>query len=274
MKFCYIDESGYGNEPIFVITGVITDSSRMHLIKAIWVEILGILREATGRDFREFHSRNFYRGNSPYRNIDGDIRADIITQFLELIKDRRHTLAYSAIDKDRYNQQLQNDSRLRDIGSLWRTGAFHLALSLQRYHQNQKKNKGHTVLIFDREDQEEDRFINLIQNPPDWSDEYYSRRASQNKMDQIIDVPYFADSIHVILIQIADLIAYVLRRYAELEGGYARPRYRGEAARFQNWAQLIAGTAAPVACMYPQRGRGEVAQMFWDIAPNAIRTLR
>jgi len=46
MKFCYIDESGTGDEPYAVMIGVIVDSSRMHVTKKDWAELLSILRQS------------------------------------------------------------------------------------------------------------------------------------------------------------------------------------------------------------------------------------
>lgn len=274
MKFCYVDESGYGSEPVFVITGIITDSTRMHLIKDVWSELLSLMRRVTGRNIREFRARDLYCGRGAWYRIRGEDRARIITGLLELIRKRRHSLTFSSIQKDRYNSLRRTDSRLQQLGSFWCTSAFHLALSIQRYHQKEEKSKGHTVLICDRENREERRIISLFKEPLDWSDEYYGKRRTQKRMDQIVDVPYFADSEHVLLIQVADLVAYLLRRYAELEGGLTDPNYEDEPDRLSDWAQLVASIAQPVSHRYLQRGRGEVAKMFWDIAPDALRILR
>ncbi len=70
MKVCYCDESGTGNEPIDVIFGVVADSQRMRVAKDHWKELLDHL-SGTGSRLDELHTRDFYSGNSPFRNLNG-----------------------------------------------------------------------------------------------------------------------------------------------------------------------------------------------------------
>jgi hypothetical protein len=51
------------------------------------------------------------------------------------------------------------------------------------------------MFVFDNEEREKMRFADLIARPPAWSDEYYDRGKKQPQLDQIIDTPYFGDSI-------------------------------------------------------------------------------
>jgi hypothetical protein len=83
MKFCYVDESGTGSEPYAIMVGAIVDSQRMHVTKSHWSFLLSELSKMTKRRVKELHTRDFYRGNSPWRNLDGNIRSKIITLILE-----------------------------------------------------------------------------------------------------------------------------------------------------------------------------------------------
>ena len=93
-------------------------------------------------------------------------------------------------------------------GVLW---PFNITLSLQKYFQREKKNKGNIVLVFDNEESEKVRFTDLVLNPPDWTDTYYNRAKKQPKLDQIVDVPHFVDSKDVGLIQLADFICFFFK---------------------------------------------------------------
>ena len=42
MKFCYLDESGMGSEPIFVLAGIVVDATRMHITKAAWNDLISL----------------------------------------------------------------------------------------------------------------------------------------------------------------------------------------------------------------------------------------
>ena len=65
MKFCYVDESGTGDEPYAVMVGVVVDALRMRPTKADWDGLLIHLGCIVGRAVEEIHTRDFYAGNGP-----------------------------------------------------------------------------------------------------------------------------------------------------------------------------------------------------------------
>ena len=119
---------------------------------------------------------------------------------------------------------------------MWRFMGLHLLLAVQRAHQRLPKNKGNTVFVFDHEEREKMRFTDLIRNPPAWSDSYYSKAKKQSRLDQVVDVPYFGDSEEVHLLQVADFLAYFLRRHLEMRAGYEGERYDDEAGKMEGCA--------------------------------------
>ena len=68
MKFCYVDESGKGSEPVLVLAGIIADAHRMHVTKSDWLGILKSYR-ATSKDLW----RNFIRGTSTSEMASGAV---------------------------------------------------------------------------------------------------------------------------------------------------------------------------------------------------------
>lgn len=114
---------------------------------------------------------------------------------------------------------------------------FHLMLAVQKALQGKHGTKGNTVFIFDNENREEKKFANLIASPPAWSDAYYKKGKKQRRLDQIVDVPYFGDSKEVSLIQLADFLAYFLRRYIEIREEAVPLRYAGEDEK--TWTDAI-----------------------------------
>jgi len=271
MKFCYLDESGMGSEPILVMAGIIVDAQRMHVTKEIWKDFLETLSKAAKRKIHEFHSRDFYNGNGPWRNIDGQTRARIISAIIGWIKKRKHKVTFSAIVKRAFNQLREEDSRLIEVKTHWAAAAIHSTLSLQKKHQTDSKNKGHTVLVFDNEAREEKRLVEFVFSPPTWSDVFYARKTKDEPLNQIVDVPYFVDSKRVVLIQVADLFAYVLRAHAEISEGLSREKYKGEAKKMEKWVEQIVSSSLPRSSRYPARDRDELAQLFWDLAPQSLR---
>jgi hypothetical protein len=270
MKFCYVDESGSQNDRFLVMAGIIVDATRMHVTKGIWVDFLDLISEAAGRRIEEFHTRDLYSGSGPWHKVDGQERTKIITAVIKWVSDRKHHLTWSAVDNDLWKQQQKKDVRLQQLGTPWRTASFHIVLSLQKRFQTEEKTKGHVVCVFDHKSQEETAFPRLICSPPEWSGTYYSHSKKYRPLDQIVDVPHFVDSELAVLIQIADLVAYVLRRFTELKNGF-KERYQGESKTIEGWVQSIRERAIPQKNRFLQRGRCETMELFWNLAPNCLR---
>ncbi|MCK9229489.1 MAG: DUF3800 domain-containing protein [Syntrophales bacterium] len=273
MKFCYFDESGMGEEPYLVIAGIIVDATRMHVTKDAWANFLGYLSKAAGRRIEEFHSREFYRGNGVWHGTDGANRARIIEAVFNWVENRKHKCVFSGIDKEEYEKKFARDERLKQFKSKWCAAAMHCTLQVQKQHQREAKTKGHSVLIFDREVSEETDFSLLIHKSPQWIDTFYGREKKQTALNQVVDVPFFADSKHILLAQVADLFAYILRTWAEIKDGLLKEKYKDEGDKMRDWSERIAPIAHPRSSRYLVRGRCKAAQLFWDLAPSSLRQL-
>lgn len=267
MKFCYLDESGTGDESILVIAGVIVDAQRMHRTKETWADFLAYLSKAIGKKVNEFHCGNFYRGSGSWGKIDGPERAKLISAILSWMDKRKHHITFSAIHKESFNDRKDD---FDGISTVWNAAALHCVLGLQKHHQQRSKPKGHTVLIFDRA-KGETGFTQLVLDPPVWLHSFYNKSTKQASLDQIIDVPFFADSEHALLIQVADMVSYILRSYAEIETGITTEKYTGEHKRLKGWVDKIIKRSIPQAMRYPAKVRCQAAQRFWDVAPDCLR---
>jgi len=277
MKFIYIDESGLGKEPIGVMVGVVADYYRMRLTKKHWSGLLSVLSNIIGRQIREIHTRDFYSGNSSWRNLSGDQRAAIITAIFDWLFNRKHLIVYSAVDKTKFRDSFHNESYSREISTLWRFMALHLALSIQKCFQGPPRGKNRTinqkgnfVLIFDNEYTEKKHFTDLLLNAPDWTDSYYNKMPNQDNFSQIVDVLHFVDSKDVGLIQLADFISYFLRRYIELKMEYIEPEYEDEVQKISRWANVCLGQSVPKNNIFLIRGRCNCANLFYKYAPDNI----
>lgn len=126
-------------------------------------------------------------------------------------------------------------------------------------------------MIFDEEVLEESEFQKLILAPPSWSDTYYEKGKRQGRLHQIVDAPYFADSKNIGLIQTADFLAYIVRRFVEIKEAVVPPKFPEEEARISAWFAKIRGRSLPYQCMYPKRQRCATAELFWDLAPKCVQ---
>jgi hypothetical protein len=271
MKFCYIDESGTGDEPFAVMVGVLIDAYRMRPTKAEWDDLLSSLSEITGKEIKEFHTKDFYAGNSPWRGLKGHERAEIITTIFDWYAQRGHHIVYTIIDRNKFNKTFEDHEFSESIGNLWKTLELHIALALQKNHQSLKNNKGHTLLVFDAHVQDERNYAELLLEPPEWTETYYAKGKKQKPLDQIIDVPHFVDSAHVGMIQLADCISYFLRRHVEIIEGAVPARYEGEDEVVAKWVEVALGQSIPSSAIYPKKGRCEASEFFYQLAPESIK---
>jgi hypothetical protein len=273
MKLCYCDETGTGQEPIAVMVGVVVDSQRMHITKEEWDDLLLHLSSIAGVELDELHTRDFYSGNSPFRGIGGPKRSAYISTIFKWFGDRKHHFIHTAIDKSLFDKEIASGNIHKEIQTVWRCMGAHLILSAQRAFQQIEKTKGHTIFVFDNENREEKRFKDFIFRPPVWSDLYYDRSKKQPRLEHVVDVPYFADSKDVALLQVADFIAYFLRKYAEIEEGHSAPQYPDEYPRVSGWVQLLASRSIGLNHIYPAKGRDATTDIFYRLCPDSLRRL-
>jgi hypothetical protein len=270
LKFCYIDESGTDQEkPFSVMSGVIVDTNRMNITKNNWADLLQILSDILPRQIKEIHTADFYSGNGLWRNINGKNRAHIIDIIFNWLKNRKHDIVYTAVDKANFISQYHTEPYYSEVPTLWRFMALHICLAIQKQFKNYTGNKGHTVLIFDKQEAESEEFIEQIINPPRWTDTYYQRQPNQKTFYKLVDVPYFADSKHIGLIQLADFVSFFLRKYIEIKMGIP-PDYQDEPSFIDKWANVALSRAISTSVIYPKIGRCECAELFYRYAPACL----
>jgi Protein of unknown function (DUF3800) len=273
MKLCYFDESGTGQEPVAVVVGVVVDSQRMHVTKEHWGRLLSELSGIVGKPLQELHTKDFYVGSGPFRGMAGPARAQYISQIVGWFCARKHQFVHSGVSKAVFERARASGAVPPELKSPWQAAALHCVLSLQRAHQTQEKTKGHTLLVFDNKGHEEGPLADLIADPPAWTDSYYSRSKKQETLSHIVDCPYFAESHRVPMIQVADFLAYFLRRYVELQDGLAPAKYPEEEARIAEWVRTVGTRSLGSNHVYPAKGRCTTAEMFHGLCPPSLRRL-
>jgi len=271
VKFCYVDESGHGAEPLIVLAGVVVDAQRMHVTKDDWDELIRELTEISGGKVAELKAGHLYRGNDYWREWDAGERTALIEDIIRWMKDRNHGVTFGAVVKQKLTEFRKNwefDPAL-ETASEWAVAALHLVLTIQKRHQREQRNKGKTVFVFDHA-REAEEFLGLLMQPPAATDGFYERGKKQRPLDQVIDVPYFADSKHVGLLQVADLFAYLLRLYAELADGFVREKFAGETKRLEQWISDLAKVLLPDASRWPKNSKDPCVQFYRELAPSSL----
>lgn len=270
MKFCYIDESASGDGRVVVAVGVIVDGSRMHRTKSDWAELLQAMSERLGTPLREFKASDLYRGSGRWYGMAAQDRARVISDIITWLDSRRHRVAYSGILSSAFDG-CERPERA-DFGDTWCAADAHLLLAVQRCHQRVRNNKGHTVLVLDQGGHE-GHLVEFVRRPPAWTDLYYGRGRAGDALNQLIDVPYFVDSEHAVLVQTADLFAYILRHHVELTDLGADERYPGERRQVETWSRALAARSIR-SDLWPSIGRTDAHRLFLELAPPSLSRLR
>lgn len=199
------------------------------------------------------------------------------------MNERNHKVVFAAVDKGKVDlsRLSDKDNFIRnDKPNFWKLAAVHLLLSIQKYHQSKERKKGHTVMVFDNGNDPEE-IAEVVLRPPTWTDSFYDyqreirkRKASIPNPDlplnMIVDVPYFADSRHVGMLQIADLFSYLLRHHAELQAGYTSPDYADEKDKVSSWVSRLATLLVPDNFRWKASGGCDCNKFFRNTAPEPL----
>lgn len=269
MKFCYADESGHWGE-ITVIVGIVVDAMRMNRTKDDWEALLTDLDQISDRRVFEIKGRELYRGNAYWREWDGGERSALISNIIQWMVDRKHSITFGAVSKARLADAHSRETidGFEDAKE-WTIAAFHLLLSIQKRYQGEQKNKGNTLFIFD-DVSERGGLLDLVDSPPPVTHGFYGLKKKQRPLDQVIDVPYFADSRHVGLIQVADLFAYILHLYAEISEGFSNEKFDGEFARLEQWIDQMKPVLMQDSVRWAQGSKDPCTLFFRSIAPPSL----
>lgn len=250
------------------MAGVIADGGRLRRTQEDFLAAFERMGEVSPKVLRELKASDLYSGNGPWYGVEGAKRHELISELCDWLCDRKHRIALAAIDKNQFDA----DPLSADLDG-WMTAALHVALQIQYEHQKLKKNKGATFLVFDQHQQHADQLAELLFDPPAWTDAFYGLKASQGRLNQVIDTAFYARSHHVGLVQVADLFAFVFRRYAELvEYEYAEA-FEGEITLMEDWVKRVSTRLLPIASRWPKNKSEATGSWYRQAAPGALVAL-
>ncbi|CAB3395123.1 DUF3800 domain-containing protein [Kyrpidia spormannii] len=268
MKLCYVDESGNPTQdPCFVMVGILVDAHRLNKTREEFSWYFNQVRDLFTEPLRELKGSKIIHGRDRWRNIDLKTRKTIVDSFCNWIQERKHHLALAAID---YKKWAEKDNLVRDR---WLACALHIALQMQKRNQNTSNNKGRTLLFFDENKAKADRLAELLWDPPDWTDDYYNRHEKQGRLDQLIDSAFTVKSHHAGLVQIADLYAFIFRRYAEITDYGRTEEWEGEHRFLRHCIEILKPRMLPQSTRWPARTHSECAEWYNSLAPHSLHNL-
>lgn len=272
MHFCYVDETGNDDRsPVLVMVGVIVDATKLRRTQEEFGKTFDNLCSLTGRSLKELKSTDMLPGKRTWQGVDGQVRSTVVENICDWVSARSHKIALAAIDRSLHKASTPGCLELEDE---WQAGATHILLQLQRYGQKKPAGKGRTVVIADNNPGGLAALSELVVAPPSWTDAYYDRGRRAPALSMIIDTPFAVESHHVLMIQVADVLAGILRRYAELETYGSPERYTGERDQYSQWVTLLRPSLLGNEHRWGSGNKSECAAWYRGLAPAALLDLK
>ena len=273
MKICYVDESGHTpQDPCLVMVGILVDAARLRRTQEEFGEFFDIIQDLFEENLHELKGSKMILGRDRWRKVCPDIRKQIVGYFCDWIVWRKHRLTLASIDQAKL-KEISKDREPAERRDGWLAAGLHVALQIQKANQKSGNNKGRTFLIFDDNKAKADNLSELFWKPPDWTDDYYGRKKKQDQLDQIIDTPFSIKSHHAGLVQVADLFAFIFRRYAEIKDYNIEEEWPGEKAFIDKCVDSLAKQLLRKSARWPARPGSSTAKWFNDIAPPSLKGL-
>ena len=263
MYLCYVDETGMDEDSDAIVTvGIVVDATtRLVKVNREWTARLEALREQVGANFLELKSSAMYAGSGHWSKLDGPDRAAEIESMIGWFCDSYYRIALASADKAHDVPDLDGIKTLEGLCFA------HVLLQLQRAHQSKKKHKGQTLLVAD-ESKIQGEAVDFLLDPPEWADKYYQRGKKQDPFDQLVHTPFYVKSHHVGIVQLADLVAFVYRRYLQVVRH--REAYDGELDRLTGWVERLNECLLAPAARTPKMKSGPAPEFFESVSPSEL----
>jgi hypothetical protein len=212
-------------------------------------------------------------GRGGWRSIDPEERKRLAQDLCNWIVDRKHDVLLTAVDRGKLRRK-QHSSLPPFCSDIWLSCAIHIALQVQKANKNKPRNKGQTFLVFDENKVKADELAEILWNPPAWTDDYYDRDRRREALDQVIDTAFAVKSHHAGMVQVADLYAWIFRRYAELAEYGVAEEFSGEARFIKDCVKLLRKRLLARVTRWPKRTGSRSAEWFNTVAPKCLIRLR
>lgn len=223
MKFAYIDESGStGQGDVFVMAGLLIDAMRLRKLTSEFdlklSRILNSVRDSGTPS--EFKTSNFVRDKGIWGVISQEKKEHFLQDICETITKPNQggkILAYGISYKKFQSACKTYEGLPKNQDQDWVACSMYIASLIQKEMMSSSKNKGLTVLIFDEHSLMK-KLSSSLYKPSEWYDGLYSQSAIKDddkRFDQIVNCGFSIHSEHSSLIQVADMLSFIYRKFLE-----------------------------------------------------------
>lgn len=224
MHFYYIDEAGCNGRdldnpesPIFVLGSLIVSDEKWNTTNGKFAEVISDYFEVVPGNF-ELHTEQLLSpdGEDPFEGHDRERRNGLANQLLDLLIEKSHHTAYFAIDKRTLADNIPPDIAIKDYldFSAPYLISFDYLLSLFEWYTKVKLGQSaRAMIILDEKEEFQAEIRSVVKY------QKYEVPASR-RLKWIVEFSYPVSSHSNPMVQLADLISYLIKKYLEIENGY------------------------------------------------------
>jgi len=249
MKYIYIDESQAGGEgDVFTMCGLMVDAHNIHTKIAGFEAKLNSLFAMHPGEKLELKTSSFINGKKGWRNINLDERKRFLTEICQLVVDNKGSVFAIGLSLKSFKDACSNDHG-QPFSGHWQASALFISCLVQKKMQGKLRRKGNTNVFIDNNPKEIADFQDALDTKDKWFDGLYrgkvKRRGKKycvpsdpsDRFDQILNTASPIKSDYSVLIQVADAICYVYRRYLELQT--ASEEWPGERVYYEGLVRIL-----------------------------------
>lgn len=248
MKFAYIDESGASDQgDIFVMAGIMIDAIKIRKWTTAFDEKLKGALYLHPKPPNEFKTKKFIDGKDKWSEVPPADRKQFLLEICKQVVICGTIYAY-AISFENFNKSVEKSDGLpTNQDDYWVASSLFITCLIQKHQQKKRNNKGLTVLIFDDNKKGMSKLSESIYKSDGWYDDIYAPNSEisntplikpKNRFDQIINTPFAIKSQHSSLIQVADILSYIYRRYLELKSN-KQEQFKGEQKYYVDLVKIL-----------------------------------
>ena len=217
MQLIYFDESGNSGrnladpqQPVFVLGALIVPDQKWNEVEMAIAKVVEPESKRVGRDDFEIHATDLRNATGIFRGVPLKARLELRDSLLRVAANHELKLVYRAITKKRYARWLE---RTYGSGVIInpQIAAFPLVLQIvNNYLQTLGKNELGILICDENREVVRDieRSVKLLRADP-----------GVLKLDRIIEKGFFIDSRKSLVLQLADLCTYQVRKLEERKLG-------------------------------------------------------
>jgi len=252
MKFAYVDESGDAGEgDVFVMAGLLIDAYRLRKYTSQFGQALSAFLAKHPGAPKELKTKALINGKGGWNVVAPDERKQFLTDMCDLAVEVSKIYGFG-MSFQAFNAACAGGAyAIPGSKDYWTLNGMFISGLIQKKMQTQSNNKGLSVIIFDDNKVHMPKLSDGLYYANPWFDGLYQQSKTvkgkavwqplkqSERFDQVINTAFAIKSEHSSLVQVADAVSYVYRRWLELTA--VSEAYPGEKAFYEGLVHKLDG---------------------------------